>query len=273
MSKLKVSGNASGTGVITLEAPNTNTDRTITLPDGDISLGVGIDDNATSTAITIDASENVGIGGAIVGTRKLTISKAGAEGVEFNLANAPNENTIIHYNRSGTAYVTNIVNAADHRFQIQGAEKVRFPSTGGITFNGDTASANALDDYEEGTWTPTTNSGWGALTFDGVGSYTKIGNIVHISVHILIDGSGTGSGDTTIGGLPFTPNTTDDFRPAISVYAEKLNTSISTYISGLVDTAALIYIREGGRTDSGSDLGVHFDGGSGILLQATYTAT
>jgi hypothetical protein len=32
------------------------------LPDGDITLGVGIDDNATSTAITIDASENVGIG-------------------------------------------------------------------------------------------------------------------------------------------------------------------------------------------------------------------
>ena len=28
-------------------------------------------------------------------------------------------------------------------------------SSGGITFNGDTASANALDDYEEGTWTPT----------------------------------------------------------------------------------------------------------------------
>ena len=62
MSKLKVSGNASGTGVITLEAPNTNTDRTITLPDGDISFGVGIDDNATSTAITIDASERVNIG-------------------------------------------------------------------------------------------------------------------------------------------------------------------------------------------------------------------
>ena len=62
MSKVKIQGNASGTGVVTLTAPNTNTDRTITLPDGDISLGVGIDDNATSTAITIDASENVGIG-------------------------------------------------------------------------------------------------------------------------------------------------------------------------------------------------------------------
>jgi hypothetical protein len=65
MSKVKIQGNASGTGVVTLTAPNTNTDRTITLPDGDISLGVGIDDNATSTAITIDASENVEIIGNV----------------------------------------------------------------------------------------------------------------------------------------------------------------------------------------------------------------
>ena len=33
MAKIKIQGNASGTGVITLEAPNTNTDRAITLPD------------------------------------------------------------------------------------------------------------------------------------------------------------------------------------------------------------------------------------------------
>jgi hypothetical protein len=33
MSKVKITGNASGTGVLTIEAPNTNTDRTITLPD------------------------------------------------------------------------------------------------------------------------------------------------------------------------------------------------------------------------------------------------
>jgi hypothetical protein len=38
VSKIKISGNASGTGVITLTAPNTNTDRTITLPDIDGTL-------------------------------------------------------------------------------------------------------------------------------------------------------------------------------------------------------------------------------------------
>ena len=61
MSKVKIQGNASGTGVVTLTAPNTNTDRTITLPDGDITLGGGVDgivSTANATAITID---NAGI--------------------------------------------------------------------------------------------------------------------------------------------------------------------------------------------------------------------
>ena len=65
MAKVKIQGNASGTGVITLIAPNTNTDRTVTLPDESITLGGGVDgivSTADATAITIDSSENVGIG-------------------------------------------------------------------------------------------------------------------------------------------------------------------------------------------------------------------
>ena len=80
MSILKLKGNASGTGTVTLEAPNTNTDQTIAIPDGagsfvtanasgDVAVtgtftSQGIDDNATSTAITLDSSGNVGIGTA-----------------------------------------------------------------------------------------------------------------------------------------------------------------------------------------------------------------
>jgi hypothetical protein len=37
-------------------------------------------------------------------------------------------------------------------------EKIRVQSGGGISFNGDTATANALDDYEEGSWTPALNN-------------------------------------------------------------------------------------------------------------------
>ncbi len=38
MSKVKIQGNASGTGILTVAAPATNTDRTITLPDNDATL-------------------------------------------------------------------------------------------------------------------------------------------------------------------------------------------------------------------------------------------
>ena len=64
-------------------------------------------------------------------------------------------------------------------------ERMRITSTGqvrlagaGITFNGDTATANELDDYEEGTWTPSVG---GTATYTHQdGRYTKIGNTVHV---------------------------------------------------------------------------------------------
>jgi hypothetical protein len=68
MSKVKIQGNASGTGVVTLTAPNTNTDRTITLPD---STGSILDSTSTLDATklsgalpAIDGSALTGVGGA-----------------------------------------------------------------------------------------------------------------------------------------------------------------------------------------------------------------
>ena len=65
MSKVKIQGNASGTGVLTVTAPNTSTDRTITLPDSTGTLATtadipaGISSSADGTAITIDSNEIV----------------------------------------------------------------------------------------------------------------------------------------------------------------------------------------------------------------------
>jgi hypothetical protein len=78
--------------------------------------------------------------------------------------------------------------------------------TGGIQFNGDTAAANALDDYEEGTWTPaiigSTTAGTG--TYSGrTGTYTKIGRMVYVRAEIEWSAH-TGTGNMYINGLPFT---------------------------------------------------------------------
>jgi len=50
MSKVKIQGNASGTGVLTITAPNTSTDRTITLPD---TTGTLLDENSSVPAANL----------------------------------------------------------------------------------------------------------------------------------------------------------------------------------------------------------------------------
>jgi hypothetical protein len=77
--------------------------------------------------------------------------------------------------------------------------------SGGVYLGG-TGSANYLDDYEEGTWTPTLKGGTsaGSASYTArYGYYTRIGNIVQISMTIACS-SVTGTGDMVIDGLPFT---------------------------------------------------------------------
>ena len=64
MSKVKIQGNASGSGVFTLTAPNSSTDRTITLPDGTGTLSFGSSTAEIKAAITLQttATSNIGLG-------------------------------------------------------------------------------------------------------------------------------------------------------------------------------------------------------------------
>ena len=77
--------------------------------------------------------------------------------------------------------------------------------SGGIQFNGDTAAANALDDYEEGTFTPTISgaSSAGSASYNiQQGTYTKVGRIVTVSLRIEVT-SFTGTGALQVNGFPF----------------------------------------------------------------------
>ena len=67
MSKVKIQGNASGTGTLTISAPNTNTDRSITLPDGAgeilTSASTLSSSNLSGALPAIDGSALTGVGG------------------------------------------------------------------------------------------------------------------------------------------------------------------------------------------------------------------
>jgi len=77
----------------------------------------------------------------------------------------------------------------------------------GISFNGDTATANHLDDYEEGTFTVTlrgSTSEPATLISDTTNYYTKIGNMVKVRISIEnVDTTGY-AGEVSFNGLPFT---------------------------------------------------------------------
>jgi len=184
MAKVKIQGHASGTGVLTVTAPNTSTDRTITLPD------------STGTLIADNGSGKVGIG---VTSPAVTLELAGGGGAirvptggELQFGGDANK----IYGHASNNYL---------RFDTNSTERMRVTDNG-LTFNGDTAAANALDDYEEGTHTVTVTMGTGTVALHSnhrTFQYTKIGRVVHISGQVLIDSANSEDGEFQMT-LPFT---------------------------------------------------------------------
>mgnify|MGYP003150806803 CR=1 FL=1 len=88
------------------------------------------------------------------------------------------------------------------RFNNTASTQIARLDTDGLKFGTDTATASALDDYEEGVWTPTSVANIDSLT-NVQGFYTKIGRMVYCLFHASVNPTSTSSG-FTLGGLPFT---------------------------------------------------------------------
>ena len=126
------------------------------------------------------------------------------------------QNGSLAFADSGGAYkgLVGYVHNGDYlRLHAGNTLKVRI-DTDGLKFNSDTASANALDDYETGSWTPAFSnyqSGAGSWTYTfQEGKYTKTGNHVSAWFYVAVSAMATlpgggGSGDyLVLAGLPFT---------------------------------------------------------------------
>ena len=93
--------------------------------------------------------------------------------------------------------------------------------------NNDTAS-NVLDDYEEGTWTPSTNIGYASITS---ATYTKVGNMVTVQMNVTTNaGPGDVSQATSVSGLPFSTSVSSQISFNTEIYG--LNQDIFCEISG-----------------------------------------
>ncbi len=130
---------------------------------------------------------------------------------------------------------------------------------GGNIYIGGTGAANALDDYEEGTWTPrlsaTSGGTPGTHTYSlQVGSYTKVGNLC--TVHCLMTLSakdGAALGSMAIAGFPFTAKTT----PASGAYttlvgSAEVDFDSSTVIMGTIGVGQPTIMQLLGIVDAGA---------------------
>ena len=165
------------------------------------SLTVDGDLTVDTNTLHVDASlDGIGIGTTTVrniGPDYKGLNLNGTVGgyIDFS-SNGTRKGTIF---TNGTDLVFDTVDPAIFAFLTGSSERVRIDSNG-LKFNGDTASANALDDYEEGTWTPT--HGGNNMTQSTACRYTKIGR----AVFLVIDATSASGSSAThlISGLPFT---------------------------------------------------------------------
>ena len=228
----------------------------------------GIDDNATSTAITIDSSNDIDIGATVSGiaatSPQVTISSTGEQLLLQGTTNGTGQSVDILFEQKLTndntrnggkisSVATGSYTAGDGGTYdsalvfysgVDGVNTERVRMDGdGIKFNGDTAAANGLNDYEEGDWTPGLGS-YGTTPTINNSHYIKIGKLVMASTRIVLANISDASA-FRITGLPFTcKNTTNDVFGGTIHYT----TSTVTRINLLVErngTDTYLYNNDG----------------------------
>ena len=183
----------------------------------------------------------------------LQIAGSGNTGMIIKSGSANYGSTYFGDATSGSARNAGIVryfhNDNSMQFWTNETERMRILSGGGLTFNGDTAAANALNDYEEGTWTPTATNG-GSFSNSAYGTYTKIGNVVtlHATLIVSSNSSGLGFGITS---LPFAQSSSNT-EAAAGFYMRY--TTDSTYRMFYLSNGSVIsvYSLGGGATTFGT---------------------
>jgi len=144
-------------------------------------------------------------------------------------------------------------------------------ASAGVAIGG-TGSANTLDDYEEGSWTP--SLGGNTVYNSQVGKYTKVGNMVTIVCNVYVNTQGTGS-VSQISGLPFTVSNITEYNAngdSHVAHCAGLAQNVSSITPAPMKNATTIrffYIAAGGGNTNAANSNV-FQNGTDMYFTCTY---
>ena len=150
-------------------------------------------------------------------------------------------------------------------------EKMRLDADG-LKFNGDTAAANALSDYEEGTATVSFVPDGGTVTIKSTHNtiyYRKVGNLVHIAGELVVDSVSSPTGEFKISGLPYASENVNNNRSAISIHTSLLSSS-SRLAAFVEKNQNFAYVRLTGSTGYGQTSATVLQANTGIVIGGSY---
>ena len=282
---------------------------------GDTSGVLQLASNGSTTAVTIDTSQNVGIGTAspqsslqVSGVISSAPTGTGVHlGIQASYAliqlnGGAAAGSVVDFSQSGSDYLGRILydNTSNYMFfATNTAERMRIDSSGrvlvgltsantsganfqvsqGVTFpatQSASSDANTLDDYEEGTWTPTLvgSSTAGTYTFStNYSYYTKIGNQVTVNAYLVLGTASGGSGSAKFGGLPFSKSANQIFTGSVGASGVDFGANVTslTVTSWTLSSSTEFYISE--TNDNAVESGLNISGISStdvIFFSITY---
>jgi hypothetical protein len=242
-----------------------SSDQTAGGEDGFMAFYTSSGGAAGTEKMRIDSSGNLGIGYSSPSDNIHILGNDSTPNVGITLqtddtANAQASITLMSRNSANTNVSATLKNVT-----------TALQSSLGITFGSDTAAQNALDDYEEGTWTPSLPEG-GTVNTNYGSYYTKIGRQVIAYFYITITPTNNNQ-QFKIGNLPFTCINQSGYYPSGSL-GYSSNKDLSFLYPPLVminDTYAYFHYNNG-NANFVDNATMQRSGGLPIIGQVIYNA-
>jgi len=234
--------------------------------DNSVNLG-----NASVTAVYIakgnDTSQDINFFDSAGGGGNLQYTHADDQ-MKFGVADAVRARLFADTLRPGANDTQDLGTASAGWRTLYVTDGINFPDDASANPSSD---ANTLDNYEEGTWTPTVSfsTGSGTVAYNiQQGTYTKIGNIVHITGRVRTTDIAERTGTVAIAGLPFTANAT--YFPAISIaLGLGLTITANQALTGYVNASSTVINLQIWETTAGTNMLVHTDWSDGGSISFT----
>jgi hypothetical protein len=256
----------------------TLTNTAVVVNESGADVDFRVESDTVENALFVDgATGNIGIGNTGNSSRKVEITQESGQVAGVRVLSGGSGAYYQMFTGTANTKIGSSNNTNQIEFHNDSGEAMRITSDGylrlaggGIQFNGDTAAANALDDYEEGTFDPTIigSSTAGTVTYNTrFGSYTKIGRQVSVIIYVNWS-SGNGTGNLQISNFPFTSRNDSGYPPGATYLSDVAYTSggtVSLRLDANSTTATFVqsFYNTGGTA-------VAYDGAGAAFVQLTY---